>query len=57
MFELAWYHSCPEKTVIGIYDTNEDDLHCNHPFVKQSVTTWVQNHWQAIDLITEYFKL
>lgn len=56
-FELAWYYANPEKTVIGIFDGNpKKDIVCNHPFVRQSIHTWVKNEKEACDLI-EYFYL
>lgn len=55
-FELAWYFQM-QKSVIGIYDGNpEEDLHCNHPFVKSAVTTWVKNEWEACELALHYFQ-
>jgi hypothetical protein len=56
-FELAWYHLNPEKTVIGFYDGNpEDDINCNHPFVKSSVDVWVKNEYEAAKLAYYYYQ-
>ena len=54
-YELAWYYLHPEKTVIGVY-SGEEALHTSHPFVRQSVTTWVKTHEEACKLIEYYFK-
>ena len=56
-FELAWYYTHPEKTVIGVYagDREKNGLHTRHPFVNQSITTWVKTHKEACELIKYYF--
>lgn len=55
-FELAWYWQM-KKTVIGIFDGNpEEDLHCNHPFIKSAVTTWVKDEWEACKIAVYYFQ-
>ena len=56
-FELAWYYTMPEKFVVGVFDGNiKEDVHCNHPFVKATVHTWVEDHTIAVDLIEKYFR-
>ena len=55
-FELAWYWEM-QKTVIGIFDGNVDeDVYCNHPFIKSAVTTWVKDEWEACELAIHYFQ-
>lgn len=54
-FELAWAFSNPEKVVIGICYDKEKQFHCNHPFVSQTVHSWVKNHIEAIELVQEMF--
>lgn len=54
-FELAWYYDSPEKTVIGIYDGDRDNLLYRHPFIKAAVTTWVEDEQAACELIKDYF--
>lgn len=57
MFELAWYYSNPEKTVIGIFNGNpKENINCNHPFVKAAIDTWVEDEWAAIDLAMHYYQ-
>jgi len=57
MFELAWYYENPEKTVIGIFDGNpEEDVNCNHPFVKASVDVWVKDEWAAAELAMHFYQ-
>ncbi len=57
IFELAWYHDFPEKSVIGIFPGDwKKDIHCNHPFVRSVVDTWVKNEQEACKLI-EFFYL
>lgn len=58
MFELAWYHDHPDKTVIGIFngDPKQDKI-CNHPFVKSVVNTWVTNEKEACELVMRYFAM
>lgn len=51
-FELAWYNFTNDKTVIGIY---EDNKYSNHPFVKNTVTVWVSDEYEACHLIKHYF--
>jgi len=52
LFELAWYHDQPWKPVIGIYigDRTTNYL-CKHPFVEDTVHTWVSSHIDAIKLL------
>ena len=55
-FELAWYWQM-QKTVIGIYDGNPaEDVHCNHPFIKSAITTWVKDEWEACEVAVHYFQ-
>jgi hypothetical protein len=53
-FELAWYYTMPEKTVIGFAD-NLNSYLCQHPFVQQAVTTWVKDWEEACYLVRKYF--
>jgi hypothetical protein len=55
-FELAWYWQM-QKTVIGIFEGDHtQDVHCNHPFIKSAITTWVQDEWEACELAVHYFQ-
>lgn len=54
-FELAWYYDSPEKTVIGIYDGDKDNLLYKHPFIKAAISTWVTSEYAACELIKDYF--
>jgi len=54
-FELAWYYTMPEKTVIG-FANDLDDYECQHPFVQQAVTTWCNDEFEAAALIDQYFS-
>lgn len=57
LFELAWYHDEPEKSVIGIFEGDwKKDVLCNHPFVRSTINTWVKTDEEACNLI-EYFYL
>lgn len=53
-FELAWYFSMPEKAVIG-FAKDLDAYACQHPFVKQAVTVWCNDEFEACDLVEYYF--
>jgi len=53
-FELAWYFSNPEKTVIAFADDLNDYL-CKHPFVQGAVNTWCNDEEEAIYLLRKYF--
>jgi hypothetical protein len=56
MFELAWYYDNPTKPVIGIFDGDwENDIYCNHPFVRSSITRWVKTEQEACELCSYYF--
>jgi hypothetical protein len=56
-FELAWYYDSPEKTVIGIYDGDpQEAINSGHPFVQDTVNTWVKDHIEAAKLIEFFFK-
>lgn len=55
-FELGWYYAHPEKTVIGIFDGNtKKDVHCNHPFIRETVDTWVKNDIEACRLVEHFY--
>ncbi|MHA1815233.1 MAG: hypothetical protein ACTSX1_04455 [Candidatus Heimdallarchaeaceae archaeon] len=55
-YELSWYMTTPWKPVIGIYPGDyTEDLICMHPFVQDSVTTWVQNTQEACELVEKLF--
>lgn len=53
-FELAWYFSMPEKTVIAFAD-DLNSYEVKHPFVQQAVTTWCDNVEDAADILKNYF--
>lgn len=57
LFELAWYHDEPEKTVVGIYNGDPmDSVWCGHPFVQDTIRVWVKNHHEACELVEAYFR-
>jgi hypothetical protein len=57
MFELAWYYQNPEKCVIGVYDGDPaNDLHANHPFVRETVDVWCQDHMEAAEVLRSYYR-
>ncbi len=53
-FELGWYYTMPEKTVIGFAD-DLNDYQVQHPFVQQAVTTWCNNESQVAIILDQYF--
>jgi hypothetical protein len=53
-FELAWYYTMPEKSVIAFAD-DLDAYTCQHPFVKQAVHTWCGDFLEACYLVDKYF--
>jgi len=53
-FELGWYFTMPEKTVIGFAD-DLNDYQIQHPFVQQAVTTWCNNVVKAALILEKYF--
>lgn len=53
-FELAWYFTMPEKTVIGIAKDRTEYI-CQHPFVTEAITTWVSDEFEAAYIINKYF--
>lgn len=58
MFELAWYHDNNHKAVIGIFDGDPSkDKHCNHPFVKSVINTWVKDEEEACYTLDKYFSI
>lgn len=57
LFELAWYYQNPEKCVIGVFDGDPcNDVHCNHPFIKETVDVWCKDHLEAAKLLRDYYK-
>ena len=53
-YELAWYYLKPSKAVIAFAD-DFNSYTCQHPFVKQSVTTWCDNVIDACEITKYYF--
>lgn len=53
-FELGWYFTMPEKTVIG-FAKDLNDYQIQHPFVQQVVTTWCHDEFEAAAIIEKYF--
>ena len=53
-FELGWYFTMPEKTVIGFAE-DLNDYQVQHPFVQQAVTTWCRDEYEAALIIQKYF--
>ena len=53
-FELGWYYTMPEKTVIG-FGADLKDYQVQHPFVQQAVTTWCNDEYEAAYILNEYF--
>ena len=53
-FELAWYYTMPEKTVIGFAEDTDSYL-CQHPFVQKAVTTWCNTPECAATILNQYF--
>jgi len=53
-FELGWYYTMPEKTVIGFAD-DLSDYQIQHPFVQQAVTTWCNTVMEAAYIVEKYF--
>jgi nucleoside 2-deoxyribosyltransferase len=53
-FELGWYFTMPEKTVIG-FAKDLNDYQVQHPFVQQAVTTWCNDEYEAALIIEKYF--
>ena len=43
------------KTKIGIYNQDEKDLNFCHPFIQQSIHTWVKDEIEACALVEYYF--
>ena len=56
-FELSIYRDNPDKAVIGIFngDPTKDTL-CNHPFVRETIDTWVTDEKEACELIEYFYK-
>lgn len=58
IYELAWSYDSPEKMVIGIFDGDPNkDFQCKHPFVRETIHTWVKNETKACDLMLEYIDV
>jgi hypothetical protein len=53
-FELAWYFTHPEKTVIGFADDLNSYL-CQHPFVQEAVNVWCGSVEEAVFMLQKYF--
>jgi len=53
-FELGWYYTMPEKTVIGFAE-DLNDYQIQHPFVQQAVTVWCKNEFEVADILEYYF--
>ncbi len=58
IFELAWYHDQPWKPVIGVFDGDyKKDYLCMHPFVQDTVHTWVKKEKEALELLVSLMKI
>ena len=53
-FELGWYYTMIEKTVIG-FAKDLSDYQVQHPFVQQVVTTWCKDEYEAADIVRTFF--
>ena len=53
-FELGWYFTMPEKTVIGFAE-DLNDYQVQHPFVQKAVTTWCKDEYEASEIVRSYF--
>ena len=54
-FELAWYFDAPEKMVIGIFEGDyTKDFQCKHPFVDETIQTWVTSPLEACQLLERF---
>lgn len=52
IFELAWYKKESWKPVIGVFDGDpQDDYLCSHPFIWDTVHTWVKKPEDALTLL------
>ena len=57
LFELAWYYQNPEKCVIGVFDGDwQNDVYCNHPFVRETVDVWCKTPIEAAQLLRDYYN-
>jgi len=55
LFEMERSNRHSNKTKIGIYNQDEKDLNFCHPFIQQSVHTWVKDEQEACALVEYYF--
>jgi hypothetical protein len=55
MFELAWYYDSPHKTVIGFYHGKQHAIFTGHPFIAKTVTSWVIDEMDAVEMVKTYF--
>lgn len=57
-FELAWYFDAPEKMVIGIFEGDHTkDFQCQHPFVDETIQTWVDCPLDACRLLERFIDV
>jgi hypothetical protein len=57
LFELAWYYEQQEKCVIGIFSGDwTKDKFCNHPFVRETVDVWCEDHMEAAKLLKYFYR-
>ena len=57
LFELAWYYQNPEKCVIGVFEGDpENDIYCNHPFVRETVDVWCKDYMEAAIMLRSYYN-
>jgi hypothetical protein len=58
LFEMAWAYDKPGTMIIGIFDGDpKENFICNHPFVSQSIQTWVQNEKEACLLLDRFMDV
>ncbi len=57
LFELAWYYQNPEKCVIGVFNGDwQNDVYCSHPFVRETVDVWCEDHITAAKLLRDFYN-
>jgi hypothetical protein len=57
-FELAWYYTHPDKSVIGLYNESAvtKSPFAGHPFVLETIDVWTVSVKEACNMVNMFFE-
>jgi len=55
LFEIAYYLTHPEKTLIAFCSDKETNPYVKNMFIQRAVSTWCKNENEACEIVLNYF--